>query len=394
MEASPTANSIQRSLPLLLLVGATLLGFNLRTASSSIPPVLPDLGLPGPVAAVLAASPAICFGVLAFASPWVLRRWGVERGLSLALATLIVGLVARSLWAPLGYLPGSLVAGMGVAVMNVLMPILVRSRFPSVTGPATASYLGALTLGGAAAAALTVPLRKLLDGSTPLALAAWTLPALAALVVWQLRPHSSDTASVPPARTPMRLYRQPLAWTVTVFFGLQSMVYFGALSWLPTYYRDRGLSPVLAGLLLALLNATGLVGNVLTPLIASRLRDQRLAALVVSFLCAVGLAGIIWGSVSLAVVWVVILGLGGSGSFALALLFVIYRSSGAQAATALSTMTQGIGYLMSACGPLMVGLLHIVTGSWAIGMSALLALTLPQLLAGVTAGRNRVIETG
>lgn len=381
------------SIPILLLVGTTLLGFNLRTASSSVPPVLPDMGLPGPVAAVLAASPAICFGVLAFASPWVLRRWGIERGLSLALATLIVGLVARALWAPLGYLPGSLVAGMGVAVMNVLMPILVRSRFQSVTGAATAAYLGALTLGGAAAAALTVPLRRLLDGSVPFALAAWSLPAIAALVVWHLRPRLVNDGPVQATRLNFSLYKHPLAWTVTLFFGLQSMVYFGALSWLPTYYRDRGVSPVLAGLLLALLNATGLVGNVLTPLVASRLRDQRLAALVVSILCSIGLAGIVWGTVSLAVVWVVILGLGGSGSFALALLFVIHRSSGAQTATALSTMTQGIGYLMSAGGPLLVGLLHILTGSWAIAMSGLLALTFPQLLVGLAAGRKRVIES-
>ena len=126
----------------------------------------------------------IISGLFLFASPWVLRRWGVERGLLWALATLIGGLVLRSIWPPLGYLPGSVVAGMGVAVMNVLLPILVRGRFQLSAGPVTAAYLGALTIGGAAAAGLTVPLVKLLDGSVPLALLAWTVPALVAFAVW------------------------------------------------------------------------------------------------------------------------------------------------------------------------------------------------------------------
>nr|AYC80854.1 cyanate MFS transporter [uncultured bacterium] len=93
----------------------------------------------------------------------------------------------------------------------------------------------------------------------------------------------------------------------------------------------------------------------------------------------------------MAAIWVVILGLGGSGSFALALLLIVYRSASAQAATELSTMTQGVGYLLSACGPLIVGLMHTVTGSWAIGMGALLILTLPELAVGVAAGRRRVV---
>jgi CP family cyanate transporter-like MFS transporter len=390
----PGRAAFSRAYPVYLVLGVTLLGLNLRISSSSIPPVLADLGLPGPVAGILAASPAICFGVMAFASPWVLRTWGVERGLMWALGVLIAGIVLRSMWAPFGYLPGSLVAGTGVAVMNVLLPTLVRSRFPSKAGPVTAAYLGALTIGGAAAAAFTVPLRHLLDNSVPLALATWALPAIVAFVIWL--PQAPATPAVKSISRPMQssVYSSGLAWMVTIFFGLQSMVYFGALSWLPTYYRGRGLSPEVAGLLLALLNATGLVGNVLTPLIVSRTADQRWAAVLVSLLTALGLAGVIWGSPNFAVIWIVVLSLGGSGSFSLALLFVIYRSAGAESATALSTMTQGIGYLLSACGPLIVGLLHAVTGSWAVAMGALLVLTVPQLAVGVAAGRNRVIGAG
>jgi len=376
----------------LLVIGVTLLGVNLRTASSSVPPVLADLGLPGPLASILAASPALCFGLLAFASPWVLRRWGVERGLLWALGTLIVGLVLRSLAPPIGYLPGSLVAGMGVAVMNVLLPILVRSKFKGAgTGKVTAAYLGALTVGGAAAAALTVPLRKLLDDSTALALLAWTIPALIAFAVWLPQAHAS-----PPQRTASRtprplLHKSATAWAVTLFFGLQSMVYFGSLSWIPTYYRDRGLTPVVAGLLLALMNGVGVVGNVITPLVVGRWGHHRLAVGAVCSITMAGLAGVIWGSPHLAALWVIVLGLGGSGSFALALLLVIYRSAGPEAAASLSTMAQGVGYLMSTTGPLIVGSLHGLTGSWAIGMGGLLVFTLPEFGVGLVAGRPGVV---
>jgi CP family cyanate transporter-like MFS transporter len=379
---------------LLLIVGITLLGFNLRTASSSVPPVLPDLGLSPALAAALAASPAICFGLLAFAAPAVGNRLGIERGLFWSLVVVLVGLVGRSVWPPFGYLPGNLLAGFGVALMNVLLPILVRGRFRAHAGPVFAAYLGALTLGGGAAAALTVPLRHLLGGSVPLALAVWALPAAIALFVW-LPQTRRARASLPIRRVSVApLFANALAWQVTLFFGLQSLIYFGTLSWLPAMYRDRGLTPETAGLLLALMNTTGLLGNLFTPLIVGRLRDQRWVVLVVVLLTMAGLTGIVWGPTSGAVAWVVLLGLGGSGAFALGLLLIVFRSADADAAASLSSMTQGVGYLISACGPFIVGLLHGATGSWTLALGALLCLTVPELILGLGAGRDRVIPAG
>jgi len=376
-----------------LALGIVLLGFNLRTASSSVPPVLTDMGLPAAVAGVQAASPAICFGLLAFASPWVRRRWGVERGLLWALSTLVGGLILRSLLPPIGYLPGSLIAGIGVAVMNVLLPILVRARFAQSPGPITAAYLGSLTLGGGAAAALTVPIRHLVGDSVPLALLAWLAPALVALALWLPHAVASPDAGARVARPVPLMWSRPLAWQVTLFFGLQSLVYFGTLSWLPTYYRSRGLSAEEAGLLLALMNTIGIVGNVVTPLLATRIRDQRAALIAVTLFMVAGLAGVVWGAVGLAPAWVVLLGLGGSGAFALGLLLIVLRSADPEAAVALSTMTQGVGYLLSGCGPLLVDAVHALTGDWAVGLVALLLMLAPQFAFGWGAARNRVVGT-
>ena len=186
--------------------------------------------------------------------------------------------------------------------------------------------------------------------------------------------------------------------------GLQSLLYYAALSWLPTIFQDRGASAVTAGNLLALMGVGNLIGALVVPLLAHRAPGQR--ALVVPSMTAmgVGLAGSLWAPLGTAPFWVLVLGLGQGSCLALAIFFMVARAPDPGAAASLSAFAQSAGYLVAATGPLMFGLLHSATGSWNIPAAVLLVLCGLALIVGILAARplvlpaqqtaTRVSETG
>ena len=190
-------------------------------------------------------------------------------------------------------------------------------------------------------------------------------------------------------RTPVN--RHLLAWQVAAFMGLQSLTYYAALSWLPTLFRDRGVSPEHAGALLALMNFGNAVTAMLMPVLAHRARDQRPLVLVAAVASAVGLTGALLAPVGTAFAWTLLLGLGQGASLGLAIFFTVARAPDPVASASLSAFAQSVGYLIATGGPLAVGFLHAATGGWDVPVMALLAATVVQLSAGALAGRARTL---
>jgi CP family cyanate transporter-like MFS transporter len=180
---------------------------------------------------------------------------------------------------------------------------------------------------------------------------------------------------------------------VTLFMGLQSLAYYAPLSWLPTIYREQGLSPATAGALLSVFNAVGIAANLVTPVIAHRMRDQRWAIAGTVSLTVLGIVGLLVAPADLALLWAVVLGLGQGSALSLALLLMILRAPDHDTAARLSSMAQGVGYLLAAAGPLGMGLLHALTGGWTVPLLAMLGLCTLELAAGLGAGRARVVDT-
>ena len=205
---------------------------------------------------------------------------------------------------------------------------------------------------------------------------------------------AARTAPVPspvPAPAGVKVYRYALAWQVTAFMGLQSLLYYAALSWLPTIFQDRGDSAVTAGNLLALMGVGNLATSLIVPVLAHRRPSQR--ALVVPSLIgtAAGLAGSLWAPLGSAPFWVLVLGVSQGSCLGLAIFFMMARAPDADAAASLSAFSQSVGYLVASIGPLMVGLLHSATGSWNIPVTLLLVLCAAELATGVLAGRPLVL---
>jgi CP family cyanate transporter-like MFS transporter len=190
------------------------------------------------------------------------------------------------------------------------------------------------------------------------------------------------------------MYRYALAWQVTAFMGLQSLLYYAALSWLPTIFQDRGDSAVTAGNLLALMGVGNLATSLIVPVLAHRRPSQR--GLVVPSLIgtAAGLAGSLWAPLGSAPFWVLVLGVSQGSCLGLAIFFMLARAPDAGVAASLSAFSQSVGYLVAAAGPLVVGLLHTATGSWTIPVALLLALGAAELATGLLAARPLLLPAG
>ena len=396
---APTAHArLERKL---LVVGVVALGFNLRTAIASLPPVFPELEsalhISTATVSILAATPVICFGVVSGFAAALARRLGEERMLFAAIVALTVGLVVRAAAPGVALFPGTILAGAGVAIMNVLLSSLIKRRWPERAGFLIGLYITALSAGAIVGSVASVPLWQATGGSILITLGWLAAPAALAALLWlpQLR-QAAVAAPRPaaPAPAPIAVYRHALAWQVMFFMGLQSLIYYGTLSWLPSILRDRGESAAGAGYLLALMGVGNLAVSFIVPVAAQRMRAQHALVIPTVLAVAAGLAGLAYAPLGGAVAWALILGAGQNAALALAIFFTAARSPHPAAAASLSAFSQSAGYLLAATGPIGVGLLRSETGSWTAPVAVLLALTGILLVAGLLAARPRMLPVG
>src|ERR1700689_1125532 len=418
MPDDPAAGRRRSSHTALLVVAVAAAGLNLRTAIAGLPPLFPDLAarlhLSSAVLSLLAAAPVICFGVASAFAAWLSRRFGEERTLFAALGVLCAGLLLRGLWPGVLLFPGTILAGSAIGILNVLLSSLVKRRWPERAGLLLGLSLPGLSVGAILASLLSVPLYQASGGSVRISLGVWAGPAALAMLLWlpQLRyralgrgaraappaPHgpgrpapmpATDATAAPAAH--IEVHRYALSWQVMGFMGLQSLLFYAALSWLPTIFQDRGTSAVAAGNLLALMAAGNLAAAFFVPALAQRTPDQRMLVVPSMALTGVGLVGCPWGPPGQAALWTFLLGVSQGACLALAIFFTIARAPDPGAAASLSGFAQSGGYLVASAGPLEVGLLHAVTGSWDIPVLLLLVLVVAGIAVGVLAARPLVL---
>jgi CP family cyanate transporter-like MFS transporter len=389
----------------LLAAGILVLAVNLRAAIASLPPVFPDLSaalhLSSASISVLAAVPVLCFGVFSGLGAPLSRRFGEERVLLAALLLLTGGLLLRGALPDAMLFPGTVLAGAAIALMNVLLPSLVKRRRPDRAGLLIGAYLLMLSTGAVVASLIAVPVFKAADGGhggagwpVQITLGLWALPAAAAAVAWLPQVRYRTRPPDPAGRAArVAVHRHVLAWQVAAFLGLQSMIYYGTLSWLPTLFQDRGVSATGAGGLLALMNLGNAVTAMLMPVLAQRARNQRPLVIVTVLALSGGLIGTLLAPTGSAAFWTLLLGLGQGASLGLGIFFTMARAPDPVAAASLSGFAQSTGYLIAAAGPLAVGFLHAATGGWTVPVLALLGVVAAMLWSGWLAGRARTLPS-
>jgi len=404
----------------LLVVGVAALGFNLRGAIAGLPPIYPDLQsrlrLSSAEVSLLAATPVLCFGVVSAVAAPLGRKLGEERTLLLAMVALTAGLLLRAAAPGSLLFPGTILACAGIAVMNVLLGSLIKRRWPQRAGFLVGLYITALSVGAIVSSLVSVPLYHSSGGSIGLTLGWLAAPAALGAVLWlpQLRHGSTPAAAtapseavppvtVPPVTVPLvtvpparpgrsgGIWRHALSWQVTLFMGIQSLLYYACLSWLPTIFQDRGVSAAGAGDLLGVMGVGNLALALVAPVLAQRMRSQHALVIPIAIGIAIGLAGTVWAPLGSAVIWMLILGAAQNAALGLAIYFTMARAPDPATAASLSAMAQAVGYLLASAGPLEVGLLHSATGSWNLPVAVLLVLTVALLAAGLLAARPRTL---
>ncbi|MFE2418143.1 CynX/NimT family MFS transporter [Streptomyces hokutonensis] len=393
----------------LVVVGIVLAALNLRPAITSQGALLEEvrdgLGMSGSVAGLLTSVPPLCFAAFGVMAPRLARRFGPSAVVCAGLLAITAGLLIRPYaGGTAGFLAGSALALMGIAVSNVLMPVIVKRWFPDRVGSMTGLYSMALALGTAAAAAVTVPMTESLGGSWRTGLAAWAGLAAAAVLPWIALVRHRETPAERPsrareteqreterARPELRITRSRTAWALAVFFGLQATAAYITMGWMAQIFRDAGVSAGTAGLLLAVTMAMGVPLAFVIPRVATRLPHQGPVVVVLGVCGLAGYAGLYFAPAGGAWAWALLLGVANC-AFPLALTMVGMRARTGAGVAQLSAFAQSAGYLISIPGPLLVGVLYQHSGGWGLPIALMAGLMIPQMAVGVLAGRDRTVE--
>lgn len=376
-----------------ILIGLLLVAANLRGPFTGVAPILATLEnalqLSPTLAGLLTTLPLLAFSLISPLTATISRKVGLERTLCIAMALIVVGVLLRSTGSAYALFIGTAVIGIGIALGNVLMPSLVKRDFPHKVAIITGACALTMGLGAALASATVVPLTTRLGWQLSLGSAA-LLPIITLLLwasLWKRHPSLSVTTSSE-AVAQQSVWRSALAWQVTLFMGINSLLYYMLVAWLPAILTGEGFSPEAAGTVHGVLQlATALPGLFLGPIVA-RLHDQRIVAGGAAALATIALAGFCLQP-SWAMLWAFCFGTASGSVILLAFIFMALRTHSAHQAASLSGMAQCAGYLLAATGPTLAGLLKDATGSWSAFLYFSLVMSVVMLVFGVLAGRNR-----
>ncbi|MBB5081528.1 MFS transporter [Nonomuraea endophytica] len=384
--------STGRSGRALLVWGLLVVAANLRPSLTGVGPLLDrvqaDLELAPAEAGLLSTLPLLAFAAISPVVPRLAARWGPERLLWGALVVLTLGIAVR--WVPtaIGLFAGTVLIGAGIAVGNVLLPSLIKRDFPTRVGLLTSAYATVMGAVAAVASGVAVPISQVAPGGWSTALGCWIVLALVAVVLWLPQVRTSRPASEAIGRHRLP-WGSALAWAVTAFMGLQSLGFYVVVTWLPQVLQGSGVSAAAAGWLLFVFQAVAVLTSLAVPAALRRARDQRAVAIVSSAVVLAGYLGLLVAP-GWALLWTVVLGLGGGACLVLALAFLSLRAQDATEAGALSAMAQSIGYLLAAAGPVIFGLLHTVSSGWHAPITMMCVAAAGQVIVAMVAGRGTV----
>jgi CP family cyanate transporter-like MFS transporter len=387
---------------LLGFLAIAFIAIALRPPVASLGPLLEEiqstLGIGSAQISLLAAAPVFCFGLGAFASPWLVSRFSLNRAMLNVLVLLALALSFRIFFGYPGLLIGTVAAGLSIAIANVLLPTVVRMQFPNRVPLITGAYTTVLGISASVAASVAVPSSNFLGGFN-FALAIWIVPVLLAIVLWapqtinQIK-HIPQVASIA-AEEKAAVNRSPIAWAIVFFFGIQSLGFYSLLGWMPTALLSIGVTAQDAGNYLGFASAIGIPSGLVVSYFLGKFKSLSFWAAGASLVTLAGFilftSVLITASSSLLLFACILIGFGMAATFPLALSLISSRASSQAQTTQLSSLAQGVGYLFAAIGTFLVGYFAIVTSSWPLSFSVIAGLTVVQVGIGFYAGKPGVI---
>lgn len=380
----------------LLMVGIIFVAFNLRPAITAIGPLIgsirDDTGISNGFAGLLTTLPLLSFGLLSPFVPKISQSFGNEKSILIGLSILGAGIIIRSTGLLFFLFSGAILIGLGIAICNVLLPGIVKQKFPRKVGVLTGIYTLSMAIWAGTAPGLSIPLSEKLHLGWQISLGIWAILLIIAIIVWlpQLKHNSANVPKL--SSTSPSIWYSPIAWQVTLFMGLQSLVYFSITAWLPEILHSQGFSIATAGWMVTLMQFSGLPANFLIPVLAERLPHQKGIALGIGILCLTGITGILFsGNTFIITVCIILIGIALGAAINHSLTLIGLRAENAKQAADLSGMAQSVGYLLAGLGPLAIGFLFDFFHTWTAPLILLAIFTILFTIAGIGAGRNQYV---
>lgn len=411
---------------ILLLIAIVVICFSLRapiTVIGSLAGLIhDDLEVSNSFIGFITTLPLIAFAVC---SPFVFKvsdRLGAGRTMMAGLIAIAAGGFLRAYTGVTGLLIGTALIGIGISAGNVLIPSIVKLKFPERIGVVTSIYIAAMTLLASIGAGVSYPLAEAgLGWKTSSAV--WTGVALLAAVAWvpQRKMRSQEgmagqaSGKLPEngtggikaqdacngatehsagsrnkaGRGKKNIWKSPLAWYITIYNGLQSFNYYSLTAWIPSILYSYGMSPVTAGYMALWFQLIGIGASFLVPILAGRMKSQRL---IVTFACSTYFMGIVmliaFHSYPAVLIALFLLSNGGSASFSWAMAMYSLKPGDAEGSIKLSGMSQSVGYLLAAAGPALCGVIFDSAGVWGIVLSLFLVTSVIMIAAGMLASKK------
>jgi CP family cyanate transporter-like MFS transporter len=352
---------VSRASSVLIIASIVLVSLNLRPSMAAIGPLLSqiqeEISLSFTAASLLTMLPVLAMGAAMFAGIRVARVIGEHRAISLSLIMILTASAAR-LFSDNSYelIATAILAGLGIALVQAVMPAIIKSRFPSNVSLVMGFYVTAI-MGGAALAATISPLVMETMGGWRMGLGIWAVLAVVSLFVWSTQKSViGELNSSLNKVTRDRHLGNPRSWLLAVFFGIGTASYTCVLAWLAPYYVEKGWSEQSAGLILGFVTAMEVISGLATPAIANYSQDRRIVLIVLLLFIISGLVGLALIPETLSLLWPCLLGIGIGGLFPMSLIVAMDHIDNPMRAGGLAAFMQGIGYLIAGLSPLFAGL--------------------------------------
>lgn len=385
----------------LVFLGVIIIAINLRPGMTAVGPLLgiirDDLGLANWSVGLLTSLPLLAFAMISPIVPRLGVKWTNERTMVIGLLLLVIGIFIRSTSVISFLFLGTIIVGLGIAICNVLLPGVIKEKYPLKVALMTSVYSTTMGIFAAISSGLSIPFATGLNWGWKLSLIFWTIPAIIGIIIWLIlsnRNQKSEQVDVQYITSDnLRIWREPLAWQVALYMGLQSTVFYVSVSWLPEIFHSYGVDLVKAGWLLTYTQLIGMPVSFIVPVIAGRLRSQQI---IVLFLGASSISGFLsllfFGEHYIVLlIGATLIGLSLGGTFALALTYLGIRAKKATHSAELSGMAQSIGYSCAALGPVFIGFIYDMTNTWSVPIIVLIVITSFVILFGLGAGRDKYV---
>ncbi|HDK7179366.1 TPA: MFS transporter [Clostridium botulinum] len=389
---------VRKSASLMLIIGIIFIASNLRAPLTSVGPLVKfirdNLHISNTLAGMITTLPLFAFAIFSPVAPRLGRKFGVELVLLLSVIFLTVGIILRSLSGVAGLFIGTAIIGLAISVANVLIPSLIKRDFPEKIGVMTGVYSISMNTFGAIASGISVPIATGLGFKWSGALGIWGILSFISIILWlpQVKRNDGEVSKGNEAvSSNVSLWKSSLAWQVTLFMGLQSLVFYSMVAWMPEILMQKGMSSNKAGWMLSLMQLALIPFTFIVSVLAGRRSNQRSLVISGCLFILIGILGLLYGSSQFVFLWIIILGIGGGFAFSLSMMFFSLRTENSNEAAQLSGMAQSLGYLLAAFGPILFGFLHDATNSWKVPLQTLIGITVLLFIFGLGASRNRYV---